>query len=402
MMRIAATCLDAGRLIVKDAITNLRTSRAREPRRIVMYIHNLSGGGAERIWAVVASGLASLGHDVLLVTDSAAAENLAVLDPAVRTEVLGGSHPTTVIRLARLLLRERPDIALSAVSGSNFKLALAKIAAYSKAPIVISYHGFWEHRTGWLGWLGCAAMGALSRLAARTIAVSDGLRDYLVATWHASAARTVRIYNPIGVAKTPPIDRAALLEREELVLCVGRLIDDKDIGNVLRAFARLDRPDARLLILGEGPERPHLETLAQMLGIADRVSMPGYVAEPWSNYAKARCLVHGAKQEAFGNIIVEALAYGLPVVATACPGPSEILGHGRFGAVVPIGDDKALAQALEAALADPGDPAPRQARAAELGLEPGIASYEALIETVLAERRAPRAVVAAPIRRPYP
>jgi len=393
---------DPGRLVVKDAITSLRTLKARTPRRIVMYIHNLSGGGAERIWAVVASGLASLGHDVLLVTDSAADENLALLDPAVRTEVLGGSHLVTVARLAAVLRRERPDIALSAVSGSNFKLALAKLAAVSSTPIVISYHGFWEHRTGWLGWLGCASMGLLSRLAARTIAVSDGLRDHLVARWRASASRTIRIYNPIGVAKAPPVDRDSLMTREELVLCVGRLIDDKDVGNVLRAFARLDRPNARLLILGEGPERPRLEALVERLGIADRVSMPGYVPEPWAYYAKARCLVHGAKQEAFGNIIVEALAYGLPVVATACPGPSEILGHGRFGAVVPIGDDKALADALKAALADPGDPAPRQTRAAELGLEPGIASYESLIETVLAEQRSSRAVIQSPIRRPYP
>ncbi|HRD77832.1 MAG TPA: glycosyltransferase [Hyphomicrobiaceae bacterium] len=373
-------------------MVTLRNMPNRIPRRIVMYIHNLSGGGAERIWAVVASGLASVGHDVLLVTDDEAAENKAVLDPAVRTKVLRGSHVATVAKLSRILRRERADVALAAVSGSNFKLALAKAAALTRTPIVISYHGFWEHKTGWLGWLGCVSMAALSRFAARTIAVSDGLRNELVAKWHSSPDRTLRIYNPIGVPDAPEITAADLAARPELVLCVGRLIEDKDIGTVLRAFARLDRPTARLLILGEGPDRAMLETLAARLGIADRVSMPGYVLEPWVHYSKARCLVHGAKQEAFGNIIVEALAYGLPVVTTACAGPSEILGRGRFGTVVPIGDDRALAAGLAAALDDPGDPGPRRARAVEFALAPGIAGYETLIETVIAEHCSSRRV----------
>ena len=117
------------------------------------------------------------------------------------------------------------------------------------------------------------------------------------------------------------------------------------------------------MILGKGPERERLEAEVRRLGLEGRVDMPGYAAEPWDAYAKAKCFVLSSQSEQFGNVIVEALAYGLPVVSTAAVGPKEILDGGKFGRLVPIGDDAALAAAINDALDDPGDPAKRRARA---------------------------------------
>jgi len=91
-----------------------------------------------------------------------------------------------------------------------------------------------------------------------------------------------------------------------------------------------------------------------------------------------------SRTEAFGLVVAEALAHGLPIVATACAGPREILGDGRWGRIVPIGDAEAMARALEAALDDPGDPGERIARAATFSTEVGLRSWADLVDEIAA------------------
>ncbi len=353
-------------------------------RRILLYTHSLGGGGAERVWAVLASGLAERGHDVHLVTDFAADANASRLDPRVRATVLGGGHAGTIRRLADILSAERPDIALSAIAGANLKLVAARALARARMPLVISWHGETEGRSGWLGWLGCVLLPLLSRRAARTVAVSDGLRATLVQRWRAVASRTVRIYNPVDVPPVSPLAPDALAARDEIVLAVGRLVADKDVALIVRAMAGLGRPATRLVVLGDGPDRPAIEAEARRHGLADRVEIAGYVAEPWRHYAEARCLALASRHEAFGNVVVEALAHGLSVVATDCEGPREILDGGRYGTLIPVGDETAMTRALAAALEQPGDPAPRQARAATFSRDAGVDAWERLIDEVVA------------------
>jgi glycosyltransferase involved in cell wall biosynthesis len=185
------------------------------------------------------------------------------------------------------------------------------------------------------------------------------------------------------------LDYETLLARPPIVVAVGRLVPDKDFSTLLRAFARLEYPDARLVILGEGPLRRPLEDEARSLGIGDRVSLPGFAANIGSRLAQARCVAISSRRESFSLVCVEALAFGLPVVATDCGGPSEILNSRALGALVPVGDPDLLARAIDGCLRAPGDPLPRQARAEEFTLERALDRYDELIDSVIRHGRPP-------------
>jgi len=356
--------------------------------KILFYTHGLVDGGAERLWSTLASAFKRRGYDVVFVQDFDATDNRVNLDAAIPLITLGKGHFRAVRRLAEVLGREKPEIAISAVGGSNTKLLAARALARSPAQIIITYHGFEEWKTGWLSLFTYMSLPILSRLASRTIAVSDGLREVLVRRWGAASGRTVTIHNPVYFPEHPPVPTAAeLAARPNVILAVGRMVPQKDYLTLIRAFARLKRLDARLIILGKGPERGKIEAEIARLGIGSRVSMPGYSVEPWRHYEQAKIFAISSRSEPFGNVVVEALAHGLPVVATACDGPLEILRHGDHGKIVPMGDDVQLAGALAATLDRPGDPTLRIERARDFSFAVRVPAYEQLFQEVLAEAR---------------
>ncbi|TBW39765.1 glycosyltransferase [Siculibacillus lacustris] len=354
-------------------------------RRLLFYTPSLSGGGAERVWAVIASALARRGHDVTFAVDFQSDDNAEYLDRAVPRVVLARSHRRSLSELTRLVRRERFDVIFPAVGACDLKALAAAALAGRHTAVVLSYHGYYENETGRLSRAKFRLTALLTRLAARAVCVSDGLRRDVVERWGGDPKRCVRIYNPIHAEAPRPIPTMAdLAARPDTILAVGRLIPIKGFDRLLRAFARLDRPQARLVILGQGEEHDRLLALAAELGVADRFELPGYVTRPWTWYAAAKCLALSSRFEAFGNVVVEALAAGLPVVATACDGPREILADPRHGTLVPIDDVAAMAAALEATLAAPGDPLPRIARAHDFSVAVAADAYETLIDEVVA------------------
>lgn len=340
---------------------------------ILLYTRASGGGGAERVWSILAAGLAARGHRVIFAFDERVPG--IPIDPTVEVVDVGARHGTAVLKLAGLMRRRRFDVVAAAVSVSCVKLALAKALAPTRAPLVLSYHGFEEYKTGRLSAAAYYGLPLLRLVTSRFVGVSDGIVEALVSRWHAPADRTERIYNPVPLLPAATAEEIAV--RPPVVGAVGRLSREKGMDVLIDAFARLTTPDARLVIGGDGPERDNLVRQAAELGVADRVRFLGRVASAAEVYGLARVAAVPSRTEAFGMTTVEALSAGLKVVASDCAGSREILA-GHAGQLVPVGDAAALAAALDRALAAPPDPTPGVGRAREFSAEAGIDQWERL------------------------
>lgn len=232
-----------------------------------------------------------------------------------------------------------------------------------------------------------AAVARAYPAAAAIVAVSEAVADDLAAATGLDPAAIATVPNPVVDAGSPAGSRRPpphpWLEpgAPPVVLGVGRLHPNKLFADLLEAFAALRavRP-ARLVILGEGPERAALAARARTLGIEPDLLMPGFVSEPEAWMAHAGVLALTSRHEGFGNVLIEAMAVGCPVVATDCPGaPRELLGSGRLGRLVEPGMPLLLAEALLATLAAPPDRARLRAAAAAFGIDRAAERYLALL-----------------------
>jgi glycosyltransferase involved in cell wall biosynthesis len=208
-------------------------------------------------------------------------------------------------------------------------------------------------------------IGPLGRLAYRqadhVVATSRGVARDVARLSGVPDAQIDVIYNPVITrgymqAATEAVDHPWLAPGQPpVVLAASRLTVQKDLPTLLRAFqiVRRQRP-ARLLILGDGEERPVVENLIRELDLGADAAAPGSVPNPAPYMARASVLCLSSRWEGFGNVLVEAMALGTPVVSTDCPsGPAEILDNGRFGPLVPVGDEAQLAEAIMHTLDDP-------------------------------------------------
>jgi glycosyltransferase involved in cell wall biosynthesis len=270
-------------------------------------------------------------------------------------------------------------------------LAAARLLRNSPRVVVSSHNTLSRHTpqsARWKErWLLPHAVRWLYPRADGIVAVSEGVADDLARVARIPRSRITVIHNPIVTdellagARVPP-EHPWFAEPEPPVLvAAGRLTQQKDYPTLLRAFrgAREARP-LRLVVLGEGEERVHLEALAGELGVAADVDFLGFVANPYSLMAAASLFVMSSAWEGFGNVLVEALACGTPVVSTDWPsGPAEILEGGRHGRLVPVGDAEALGSAMLAALAEPPAPDLLKARAADFGTREAIERYREVL-----------------------
>ncbi len=229
------------------------------PRTLLFYAPALLDGGAERVWARLASAFAARGDAVSFAVDFEATQSAPFLSRDVALEVLPRGHFQSTRALARLIAARRPDATLSALAVANLKHAIAATLAGRRDRAVLACHGFSESEPQLLSRIGYRLTPLLSRLCAATVAVSAALRHDLISRFVVPERRVRTIYNPAAPAPFPePLAAGALAARPKTIVALGRLVPDKDFVTLLRAFARLDDRDARLVILGEGLERARL------------------------------------------------------------------------------------------------------------------------------------------------
>ena len=339
-------------------------------KRVLMVLHDLRVGGAERVMLRLAGAFAERGANVEVVTLGDGGPLERELAPGVRHVALGAWRVRAAVpRLARHYRVSRPDAVVATLPHVNVVAAAAHRFAGSRARLLLreANDPSFEHPRREVGaWL---ARRAYAR-ADVVVALTQGNAEAIKRILHVRPERVVVVPNPAppaagrlhGAGAAPPSAPAG----SPRLLCVARLTAQKDHATLLDAFARLKRTHAGavLALLGDGPERAVIERRVIALGLAEHVHLAGTVDDtgPW--WAWADVVLLTSRWEGFPNVLLEALRYGVPMVATDCPtGPREVLGEQRVGELVPVGDAVAIAAAVERLLADPPDAAALRRRA---------------------------------------
>lgn len=391
--------------------------------KIALLLPSLAAGGVGRSILHLAEAFCAAGHPVDLVLCRAegpylsaipAGVNIVTLQPqsglATRLELVridpagltALARPVLLTRrpapvqpyladLARYLAGVRPAALLAAktptnllalwarrLSGAPTRVVISERTQLSRS-ITLSRKWRWRH---------------IAPLIARTYpwadaitAVSDGVADDLAITAGLPRGTIDTVYNPVvtpglAVRAAAPAPHPWLEDGgSPVIVAAGRLVPQKNFTLLLNAFARLREQRAvRLIILGEGPERPRLEVLTHTLGVDGDVALPGFLDNPYAAFARAALFVLSSDYEGLPTVLIEALACGCPVVSTDCPsGPTEILQGGRFGELVPVDDIEALTAAMARTLDAPLPAETLRWRGGEFSLERSARRYLQLL-----------------------
>jgi glycosyltransferase involved in cell wall biosynthesis len=332
------------------------------PLHVLFFTASLGGGGAEKHLVRVANHL-DRGRFRVSV---AVARGGGSYEPELAPDTV--FHPFPAGRMSRavaplraLVRHARPDVVCSLMDHANCA-ALAATAGLRGAPPVVacvqvSPDMHLRRNVTWGKRALLAAVRGLYPRAGGVVAISEGVRRELLDIVPGVEGRTRVIYNA-GVDEqmlamgAEPFDPPP--GEGPVVVACGRLTEQKGFADLLDAFAALRRAlPARLWIVGEGELRGELEARARSLGIEDHVWFAGFQRNPYRLMGAADVFALSSLYEGFGNVIVEAMAVGLPVVATDCPhGPAEIIRDGETGVLLPPADPAAMAAALERVLRD--------------------------------------------------
>ena len=414
----------------------------RKRLHIAFVITNLAGGGADRVLLTTADGLIELGHRVdivllrpgirkhqeipaaarLVLSESAS----AALETEEESRISASVCRWHVERAGKALLRdaglllqalnwnplslpnvgmfksalfvadyvekETPDCVLPALPNGKVVATLLAKSLLGSFPVVIPVvHSLLENRR----LRDKVRYRTLMAHSDHIIAVSEGVRHSVSSQTGVPKERITTIYNPVV---TP---RLAVLCREvpvhpwlaesgpPVILSAGRFVQVKDFPTLIRAFHKLSMvTPARLILLGDGSQRKDLIALVRRLDLEDRVSMPGWVDNPYAFMARTSLFVLSSRMEGLPTVLIEALACGCPCVSTDCPsGPAEILEDGRIGRLVPVADVEALAEAMRLTLENPPSRTLLLKRAEYFSAENSVAMYERLITETVRDHR---------------
>lgn len=348
-------------------------------RNVLFFLGTLGGGGAEAHTLRVLNHLdrARWRPGLAVAEPGGNYEKFLASDVAVH-DVSIGRVPSSLGRmvlgipgLRRLVARERPDVVCAVMETASLTaigaLAMMRAPARPRLLLCVQVPPLQCYTSNALGRR--VVLPGIRRVFAHAdgiVALSRGVKRELARIQPRLEAKTSVIHNAcvderlIAACHPDGTDQAGALRTDmpetdlPVVVAAGRLSPEKNYTVLVDAFARVyaERP-AELWILGEGPERTAIEARVREHGLGDAVRLLGFRPDPHAFMRRATVFALSSMYEGFGNVIVEALACGAPVVSTNCPyGPGEILTDGRDGLLVPVGDRDALAAAIARVIRD--------------------------------------------------
>jgi glycosyltransferase involved in cell wall biosynthesis len=331
---------------------------------ILIVIHSLNAGGAERVTAYLSRLWIAAGHQVTITTISAGGSFYA-LDSSVQLLPLDVARESRGIvdavlgnlrrlRAIRGLMRNlKPDVTIGMMTTASVLVAFAGLGLPSRTlGVEHCYPPYFATDRRWR-LARKYAYGLLDVVIAQTEMASAWLRT------HTYACRFVTIPNavewPLAESEAAISSAAIIAGSLKLVLAAGRLEPEKGFIHLIDAFGQLDgaTADWGLVILGEGSQRATLESRVRALGLEKRVFLPGQAGNMKDWYERASLFVLSSLSEGFPMALLESMAAGVPVVSFDCDaGPREMIHHGVDGVLVPVGDETALAKAMGALMND--------------------------------------------------
>ena len=366
--------------------------------RLAVFIPFSFGRGVERVNVTLAQAMAARGIEVDVVTARAKGPYFDELNGKTRLIDLGVSKTVAGLPgLVRYLKQARPKTMLSAPDSGSLVALWARRLAGAECRSVVATHAVLSRSLAQKSWLNRTLFRSLLHhtylQADAVVAVSEQAADDLAVLSRLPRSNIQVITNPVVSdelerAAEETVDHPWFVQASSegrdvpVILSVGRLNKEKNYESLLRAFARLrQKKAARLVILGDGAEKEALAGLAFELGIAGDVDLHGFVGNPYAYMANADLFVLSSHYEALPTVLIEAMACGCPVVAVDCPGGvREILDHGRYGRLTPVGDEDALADAMIAILNEPSDLAPMKRRALDFHVDRVVERYRDVLD----------------------
>lgn len=340
-------------------------ARSKRSKHLMIVIHSLHGGGAERVAVDLSAYWSDQGYQVTLVTQAGKDQDAYVLPAHVQREVMGtaGSSRNVLFailanlrrvwRLRGLIRKHRPDIILGMMATSSVLSVLSSLGLSCKVIATEHTHPpfqtlprFWQRTRRW-------AYPRAHCVVTLTAGTASWVRQHLPGSRVCVIPNAVVWPLPVADPKVEPPERGS----RKRLLAVGRLHPYKGFDMLLQSFATLATyfPQWDLVILGEGSQRDALQGQVESLALQGRVSMPGRVGNVGQWYQASDLYVLSSRVEGLSNTLLESMASGLAVVAFDCDtGPREIVRHGIDGALVsPAEDVEALAAHLSDLMAHP-------------------------------------------------
>lgn len=332
--------------------------------RVGFFISNLGGGGVQRVVLNLAAGLIAEGVEVDLVVGWPEGNNRQFIPLGVQLINLRKKNILACLPgLVHYLRRRMPGTLITAQTHVNIVGIVGKFLYKKDIFLVVCEHNNMKEvvKANPREWFRPVLARWLYPKADVIVAVSNGVADGLIAMTGLPREKIKVVYNPvitdlILIKAKEPINHPWFQNTDtKIIVSVGRLENQKDFATLIHALEVINgNLPIRLVILGEGSQRDHLQSIIDKLGLNEIVDMPGYVENPYPYLKQASVFVLSSKYEGFPGVLVEALACGVPVISTDCPsGPAEILEYGKYGKLVPVGGSNEMAVAIKETIDHP-------------------------------------------------